>query len=125
MPYQGHRPVLNVYGGSLAVCKSTPEQQLAAWLFIKWFTEPEQQERWVQGSNYFPVRKSTARQLQSYFRTAYDLIDFGKPEPSIIGYERVRGRMEAAMVDVLSGGQMEAVLSKLQREANESINQHH
>ena len=124
VPYEGYRPVLNVYGASLAVCKSTPEQQLATWLFIKWFTEPEQQERWVQGSNYFPVRKSTARQLQSYFRTAYELIDFGKPEPSIVGYERVRGRIEAAMVDILQGGEMDPILAKLEQEANQTTGHH-
>ena len=124
VPYEGYKPVLNVYGGSLSVCKGTPEQQLATWLFIKWFTQPAQQERWVQGSNYFPVRKSTARQLQSYFRTAYELIEFGKPEPSAIGYERVRGRVAAAMVDVLKGADVDATLAQLEREANESLHQH-
>ncbi|MDP6932558.1 MAG: GMC family oxidoreductase N-terminal domain-containing protein, partial [Myxococcota bacterium] len=40
-------PAPNVYGASVAICRTTPERQLAAWLFLKWFTEPEQQARWV------------------------------------------------------------------------------
>ena len=40
---------------------------MAAWLFLKWFTSPEQQARWVRASNYFPVRRSTAAQLAGYF----------------------------------------------------------
>ena len=88
----------NVYGGSLAVCKSTPAQQLAAWLFIKWFTQPVQQEQWVRGSNYFPVRKSTARSLEPSYRTAYGLLEYGKPEPAKIGYESVRGMIEKAIL---------------------------
>ena len=42
-PFSGKRPVVNVYGASLAVGRTTPRRQLAAWLFVKWFTQPEQQ----------------------------------------------------------------------------------
>ena len=98
LPYEGEQPVQNVYGGSLSVCKSTPSQQLASWLFIKWFTQPVQQEQWVRGSNYFPVRKSTARSLEPSYRTAYGLLEYGKPEPAKIGYESVRGMIEKAIL---------------------------
>jgi sn-glycerol 3-phosphate transport system substrate-binding protein len=30
----------------------------AAWKFIKWFAEPEQQAEWFAGSGYLPVRNS-------------------------------------------------------------------
>ena len=67
LPHTTSKPQINVYGASVSVPKTTPEQQLAAWLFIRWFTEPEQQVRWVETSNYFPVRKSVANNLGSYF----------------------------------------------------------
>jgi len=121
VPYGGDHPVQNVYGASLAVCKSTAEQQLAAWLFIKWFTQPEQQDRWVTASNYFPVRRSIAHRLASYYRTAYDLLDFGKPEPGIGGYEPVRGLMVTAMLEIIEGADMEAVLTRLEGEADQTI----
>jgi len=121
LPYEGKQPVQNVYGGSLSVCKSTPAQQLAAWLFIKWFTQPLQQEHWVRGSNYFPVRKSTARALEQSYRTAYDLLEYGKPEPAKVGYEFIRGMIEKAMVEAVKGGDIEQILSQLEAEANKPL----
>ena len=120
LPYTGDHPVQNVYGGSLSVCKTTPAQQLASWLFIKWFTQPLQQEQWVGGSNYFPVRESTARALEWGYRTAYDLLKYGKPEPSRIGYESVRRMIEKAMTDVVEGGDITQVLTQLEAEANKA-----
>jgi len=121
VPHEGTKPVMNVYGASLAVCKTTPEQQLAAWLFIKWFTQPAQQNRWVQGSNYFPVRKSTAPELADYFRTAFHLLEYGKSEPAAVRYESVREMVENAMVRILDGADMDPVLSQLEREANKTL----
>ncbi len=60
------RPVINVYGPSVAVVKSTPEEQLASWLFLKWFVTPENQAKWVEASGYFPTRKSTEPLLEDY-----------------------------------------------------------
>ena len=42
----------------MSVPKTTPQKQLAAWLFIRWFSEPKQQAAWTHVSLYFPVRKS-------------------------------------------------------------------
>jgi len=48
-----------VYGRSLWIMSARPqEEQDAAWKFIKWFAEPEQQAEWFAGSGYLPVRPS-------------------------------------------------------------------
>ena len=48
-----------VYSRSLWIMSSRPKkEQDAAWTFIKWFTEPEQQAEWFAGSGYLPVRNS-------------------------------------------------------------------
>ena len=123
-PRVGEDPVLNAYGASVSVCRSTPEKQLASWLFLKWFTSPEQQARWVRASNYFPVRRSTAAQLAGYFEEnprygkAYGFLDFGKTEPSVPGYEAVRRKIAETMVEVAQGGEVPPVLRRLQKEAN-------
>ena len=123
-PRDGEDPVLNAYGASVSVCRSTPERQLASWLFLKWFTSPEQQARWVRASNYFPVRRSTAAQLAGYFEEnprygkAYGFLDFGKSEPSVPGYEAVRRKIAEAMVEVAQGGEIPPVLQRLEMEAN-------
>lgn len=129
LPHTTEKAVVNVYGASVAVCRTRPERQLAAWLFVKWFTEPEQQVRWVEASGYFPVRKSTAGKLKGYFaghpryEKAYGWLDYGRTEPGVMGYERVRRMIATAMVDVLEGEDMEAVLSRLEREANRALDE--
>lgn len=121
VPYEGDQPIQNVYGASLAVCRSTAEKQLAAWLFVKWFTQPEQQDRWVRASHYFPVRRSIAHRLGTYYRAAYELLDYGKPEPAIGGYEPVRALAVDAMVEIAGGADMDAVLTRLDKEATATI----
>lgn len=122
-PNEVEEPIINVYGASVSLCKTTPQQQLAAWLFLKWFTEPAQQARWVRASNYFPVRRSTANELGDYFeknaryQAAYELLDYGKSEPTMAGYQQVRRHMQEAMVEIIEGGDMDRVLADLQRDA--------
>jgi sn-glycerol 3-phosphate transport system substrate-binding protein len=48
-----------VYSRSLWIMSARPQaEQDAAWKFIKWFVEPEQQAEWFAGSGYLPVRNS-------------------------------------------------------------------
>ena len=114
--------VHNVFGASLAVVASTPEQQLASWLFLKWFTEPEQQDRWASASGYFPVRRSIAHRLGPHFRVAYNLLQYGRPEPSVGGYEPVRALMVEAMARVIEeGADIDDVLQGLEADANATL----
>ena len=126
-PHPGDTPAVNVYGASVSVCRTTPEQQLAAWLFVKWFTEPERQARWVRASNYFPARRSAAGSLGDYFEanpqyaTAYGMLDYGRTEPALAGYQQVRRQIADAMVAVMDGSDLEKTLARLEREANKTI----
>ena len=48
-----------VYGRSLWIMSARPQPERdAAWKFIRWFAEPEQQAEWFAGSGYLPVRNS-------------------------------------------------------------------
>ncbi len=126
-PYSGDQPVVNVYGASLAVGRTNPSRQLAAWIFLKWFTQPEQQARWVTASNYFPVRKSTAVKLDELFerspqyRSAYQLLQYGKSEPAAAGYQQVRRLIQNSVVAILDGENMDRVLRQLEERANRTL----
>ncbi|MEW6752989.1 MAG: ABC transporter substrate-binding protein [Candidatus Latescibacterota bacterium] len=126
-PHSTEKPAVNVYGASISVCRTTPEDQLASWLFIKWFTQPAQQARWVRASDYFPVRRSTARELQTYFaenpryRSAFELLEYGRSEPSLAGYQQVRRLLEEAMVDVFDGGDVDRILARAEEAANRTL----
>ena len=122
VPHEGPAPVNNIYGSSISVCGSKPEQQLASWLFLKWFTEPAQQKSWLQGSIYFVVRKSAVRGVEPYARWTYTFLGTGKSEPSVPGYESVRGLVAKAMVDILNGAVDTApALSRLEVEATQTL----
>jgi sn-glycerol 3-phosphate transport system substrate-binding protein len=52
----GSTALPSVFGRQLWIVKSKPkEEQEAAWKFIKWLMEPEQQAEWYAESGYLPV----------------------------------------------------------------------
>ena len=127
IPHSTRRPQVNVYGASVSVPKTTPEQQLAAWLFVRWMSAPEQQAEWVRISNYFPVRYSVAENLDDYFEQnpryedAFTILETSgtQAEPPYAGYDEVRDLMSAAFNEIIDGGDVEETLARLEAEANE------
>lgn len=53
--FKGGRKTALQRGSGLIVAKSTPEKQEAAAIFLKWFTSPEQNMRFVSSTGYLPV----------------------------------------------------------------------
>ena len=51
---------------SIVVFKTSPEEELASWLFLKYLTSPEVQAEWVQYSRFFPTRRSSLRFLRDF-----------------------------------------------------------
>ncbi len=127
LPHTTKNPVVNIYGASISIVKSTPEKQLASWLFLKWFTEPKQQARWVRISNYFPVRKSTAAELGDLFKelppykSAFDLLQYGKTEPPVAGYDVARNYVGQAMSAIMDGADVKSTLDDLNQKANAAL----
>lgn len=125
IPYTGADPVQNIYGASASIPKTDPATQLAAWLFLKHWTEPTQQAEWAQATNYFPVRNSVADGLDGYFeenpayQVAFDLLPFGKGEPPVAGYDEVRDEVAQAMSAIIfDGADAAETLSALDAVAN-------
>ena len=96
LPHTGE-PAQNIYGASVSIAKTTTESELAAWLFIKYYTSPDVQAKWAEASQYFPVRTSVAEKMAGFFdahpsyKTAWELLKYGKFEPGVPGYDFVRG----------------------------------
>ncbi len=127
IPHTTDEPVQNIYGASLSITKSTPEKELASWLFIKYFTSPEVQAKWAKVSNYFPVRASVAEGMADYFdanpayKTAFDLLQYGKTEPPTPGYDFVRDMVGEAMAAIADGADVQSTLDKLNADANANL----
>ena len=128
LPYTGNQPTMDLYGASWSVfATGTPAQQLASWLFIRWFSEAEQQAPWVQASGYFSIRTSTAPLLADYFaknpvyKAASDLLKNTKAEPPIAGYDPIRTEAGKAFNDVLDGQPVKTRFAALNAFANTTL----
>jgi len=106
LPNKG-TPKQDVYGASVSIPKSTPERELAAWIFIKYYTSPEVQKLWAEASGYFPVRQSVADMMTDYmaanptYKASWDLLKYGWFEPAVPGYDFVRDEIEVVMAAVV------------------------
>lgn len=79
--FEGSTGATLVGGGALWILEDRPEkEQEAAWKFIKYLVEPQQQADWYAGSGYFPIRLSAyefpaAKEVEAkypHFRVAVD-----------------------------------------------------
>lgn len=124
IPHTTAEPVQNIYGGDVMITVTSPEQQLAAWVFIKWFTSPEIQAKWDQISGYFPTRASTVDYLQEYlagnpqWAQAVELLPYSAYEPQLISYTGVRDAMTEAFNAIIQGAEIQATLDELNESAN-------
>lgn len=125
IPHTTEDPVMNIYGASVSIPTGhTPEEELATWLFIKYYTNPEIQAQWAKASNYFPVRQSVAEGLSDYFdenpayQTAFDLLEYGIAEPPTPGYDFVRDVVSQEFAAIVDGADVFDTLAITNEEAN-------
>jgi len=129
LPTVGGSPVVDLYGPSFAMVTSTPEEQLASWLFLKWFTEPENQAKWIEASAYYPTRASVLDLLGDYvdsnplWADSLAYLDYGKFEPRYESFQSVRYAMGDAIAQIAQEGftadQIPQLMADLQAEADE------
>jgi multiple sugar transport system substrate-binding protein len=125
IPHTTPDPTIDIYGADVMIPSTTPETELAAWIFIKWFTSPEIQAEWVRASNYFPTRASTEEYLGDYISEnpqwgqALSLLQYGVFEPQLISYQGVRDAAQQAFNEVMQGADIQATLDALTQEAND------
>ncbi len=109
-PHSTAAPRMNIYGASQSIFASTPEEQLAAWLFIKFLSEPEPQARWASSTGYFPTRQTAADAMQAYldenptYAKAFGFmqLDYGIESP-VAGYDECRSAVSDMLTNVLDG----------------------
>ena len=97
MPFpDGNNGVMAVYGSSYVILNTTDQEQLAAWLFVRWLTEETQDARWVEATHLFPLHTSTLELLGDYEKThpqwkqAADLLPEGKLQPQLASWRTVK-----------------------------------
>ncbi len=108
-------PLLISRGFSILNLRPEREQE-AAWKFIKWLVEPEQQAEWFAGSGYLPVSRAaidlpTAKDVVAeypLFQVAVDLYLDSPTTPAALGallgpFWEIREELSHAVEAMLSG----------------------
>lgn len=120
---------VNAYGQNSAIVNTTAEKDLAAWLFIKWFTSPEVNAKWIEASAYHPIRISAVDLLAGYiaenplWATGIDLLPLGQAEPAWGSWSSVRRSVGDTFAAVLQGAREDipGLLAELDATAAEAI----
>ncbi len=128
LPTTLEAPRLGIYGDDYVVLRTTPERQLAAWLFIRWMNEPEQQAKWVSSFHTLPTRASTRDLLADYiaqnpqYELVLDMLDYElTAEPAVVGYQGCRRELENLLYAVVRGAEPSTELVRTLRLCNESL----
>jgi sn-glycerol 3-phosphate transport system substrate-binding protein len=126
-----------VGGASLWVVKARPEaEQEAAWKFLKFLVEPEQQAEWYGGSGYFPIRRDAfdeppAKEAQArypYLRVAPQQLQQGARNRATQGaitgpFTKIRWEVVAPAIEsmILADTPADEAIDRAAREATELI----
>ena len=104
IPFPGvEKSVMVVYGPAYTLMKSTPEKQLAAWLFSRWLLSPENQAQWVESTGLFPLRTSALNMIGPFraaspqWDGAVGDLDLAQGVPQLASWRKVRYVLEDGM----------------------------
>ncbi len=106
----GQLPItLDLNGPSWILLKSTPEKQLAAWLFVRWFATTEQTLAWALQTGQLPLRVSAVARLKTQsaenpsYAAALDLLPFGHADPPLPYWPGVAEAATRAVLAIVAG----------------------
>lgn len=101
VPFPGtNGSVLVTYGPSYSLLKSTPEKQLAAWLFARWMLSAENQAQWVESTGLFPLLNPVLALIGQYrtaspqWEAAVEDLSLAQGVPQLASWRKVRYVLE-------------------------------
>ncbi|HEY3062567.1 MAG TPA: ABC transporter substrate-binding protein [Chloroflexota bacterium] len=131
VPVATGKQVKSLFSGTnLAIMKSSPEKEQAAWNFIKWLTDTKQSAYWSVQTSYLPVRKSAMNEqiLKDYIaktprlKVALDMIPTGAAGISVAGWADARTYlMDAISSATALVAEPKAALDDAARKSDEAL----
>lgn len=85
-----------LYGTDFIMLRSSEQEQLASWLFVRWLLESKNQKRWAQGTYSLPLRSDVVEELQNdaaipaAYRATLAYLPLSRNEPSMASWDTVR-----------------------------------
>jgi multiple sugar transport system substrate-binding protein len=127
-PRTTQQPVVDVYGPSVTIFKTSTAKERAAFTFLKWLMSTDPNATWVQATNYFPARASTRAQLTDFvqknplYGQALDWLQYGRTEPNIATWNPIRSYIADALTAVANGTSTpKEALDKAASQANAAL----
>ena len=129
LPGEDTQPIY-VFGPIMSIVNQSPESNLAAWLFLKWFLDTEPQSAWVEATGSLAIRQSSTASLVNHFATfpqwqqAQTLINQSALTtlPALAGYDVIRLEIQFALQRLLATtNTIEAELPALELLSNEIL----
>ena len=109
-PYPGkNKPLVLVSGLSYGILRSTPEQELATWLFIRWLQAPQPQAALVRAGGGYPMGPSTLAYLEDYraenpqWGEALTFIPIAQIPPNTPAWRQAQWVVQDAFAQALQG----------------------
>lgn len=125
------KPITNIGGGNQVLFKTTPEQQLAGWLFLKYFAGPQGQAIYGAKTGYFPATLSSQDVVvlkQDYeahpqkLQAFKEVFPYGKATVATAAQAVIDDAVNAAIMNVYSNKASVAdALKNLQAEATKLL----
>ncbi|HUI88783.1 MAG TPA: ABC transporter substrate-binding protein [Anaerolineales bacterium] len=108
-PHTTPNPVVDAYGPSVTIFKTTTDKERAAFTFLKWLMSTDTNATWAKATFYFPARQSTKAALSDFiagnplYGQAFDWLQYGKQEPTVAAWNPIRGFIADALTAIANG----------------------
>lgn len=130
LPFPGPAAqALTVYGPSYTLLASTPERQLAAWIFLRWMIAPENLADWAAAAGVLPLRAAAADRLSGYrsahpqWAAAVDLLPLARGAPQRADWRTIRYVLADGTLSIfrlnLPAAEIPGVLAEMEATAEE------
>ncbi len=105
-PHTTPNPVVDAYGPSVTIFKTTTDKERAAFTFLKWLMSTDTNAAWAKTTYYFPARQSTKAALSDFIQAnplygqAFDWLQYGRQEPTVAAWNPIRGYIADALTAI-------------------------
>ncbi|MCK9526856.1 MAG: ABC transporter substrate-binding protein [Limnochordia bacterium] len=127
-PLPGYKnQVTGVGGSSLAIFKTEPARESAAWEFVNWMTSTENNLEWSMNTGYIPLRLSVrdSDKYQAYLannphmQVVLEQFDYARARPNTVSYADLSRILGVAVEEALYGNTNPGpILDQAVKEAN-------
>lgn len=119
-PEESQAPVI-IPGLNFSIPRSSPEQMLAAWLFVRYFHSPEAQAVWIPVTGSIPISVQLAEEagMPAAYTNVLRQVDQSLFVAALPQYAAVDQLAAQAMQEIAAGASVERRLAQLQAEIDE------